>query len=248
MIRGVLNPSRSISRAAAWGFPFRAKIILAMSATALIWGLLTVLPGRQALAQVRSTPPKTLPLTTIAPADEEPSSASSENDAEAPPTLSAPATRHSTSAPQHHKATRPADLKIAPSYAGPIDPAQGRMTIKQDTWAYASPAKSSRQIEQLHADQFVSITGLTHYFARVKLKDEQTGYILLSDLELCRPTDKIFQLTRDTPVLSQPSHFGQRLAEVHSGHDVHVIGTSLNYMKIRMKNGLEGYIMTSALE
>jgi hypothetical protein len=248
MIRGVLDSSRSISRATAWGFPFRAKIIVALSATALICGLLTVFPGRQALAQVSSAPPKTLPLTTIAPADEEPPSAPSENDVEAPPTLSAPPTSHHSGAPQHHKATRPADLKIATSYAGPIEPAQARMMIKQDTWAYTSPAKSSRQIEQLHAAQFVSVTGLTHYFARVKLKDGQTGYVLLSNLELSRPADKIFQLTRDTPVLSQPSHYGQKLAEVHTGHDVHVVGTSLNYLKIRMKDGLEGYITTSALE
>jgi len=35
---------------------------------------------------------------------------------------------------------------------------------------------------------------------------------------------------------------------VHSGHDVHVVGVALNYMKIRMKDGKEGYIPIRSLE
>jgi hypothetical protein len=217
-----------------------------MMYTAALAGAFSIMTIRgEALAQIRSSPPKTLPLTTIAPADEEPAAAPDSEAETSPPRPARPLAR--SAAPQIHKAARPLSKAAAP-YNGPIEIAQARMMVKQDTWAYAAPAKSSRQLEQLHADQFVSLTGLTHYFARVKLKDSQIGYVLLSDLELSRPTDKIFQLTRDTPVLSQPSRFGQKLAEVHSGHDVHVIGTSMNYMKIRMKSGLEGYITASALE
>lgn len=247
MIRGVRDPSRLISRTVAWKLPFWTALVAVVRASALACALAILAIRGDALAQISSSPPKTLPLTTIAPADEEPAGPS-ESDAEPSPALPPSVPKNRSSAAQHRKIARPVDHKAAPPYAGPIETVQARMMIKQDTWAYAAPAKSSRQLEQLRADQFVSVTGLTRYFARTKLKDGQVAYVLLSDLELSRPTDKIFQLTRDTPVLSQPSHFGQKLAEVHSGHDVHVIGSSMTYMKIRMRDGLEGYITASALE
>lgn len=137
--------------------------------------------------------------------------------------------------------------KEAP-YTGPVDSAQATLQIKQDTWAYSHPDRSSTRLEQMHAGKYVNVTGTTHYFARVKLKNGEVGFVQMSALDLARPTDKIFRLTRDTPVLSSPTRYGSKLAQVHNGHDVHVIGTSMNYMKIRMKDGLEGYIASSALE
>jgi hypothetical protein len=137
--------------------------------------------------------------------------------------------------------------KEAP-YTGPIDTAQAKLQLKEDTWAYVHPDKSTTHLEQLYAGSYITVTGTTHYFVRVKLKDGQIGFVPMAAVELARPTDKIFRLTRDTAVLSSPTRFGTKLAEVHNGHDVHVVGVSMSYMKIRMKDGLEGYIASSALE
>ena len=113
---------------------------------------------------------------------------------------------------------------------------------------YSAPAKSSKHIEQLSLGKFVEVTGSTHYYLQVKLKSGQTGYIDPSAVELVRPADKVFVLTHDASVLDKPNRWGKKLAEVHQGHNVHVVGISLNYMRIRMKSGLEGYIPMTALE
>jgi hypothetical protein len=83
---------------------------------------------------------------------------------------------------------------------------------------------------------------------QVKLKDGQTGYLEPSAVSLIAPTDKVFLLTHDAAVLDKPNRWGKKLAEVHKGRNVHAVGLSLNYMRIRMKNGLEGFIPLTALE
>ena len=129
-----------------------------------------------------------------------------------------------------------------------IEPAEARLKVIQDQPVYSSPAKSSKHIEQLTRDKFVNVTGSTHYFLQVKLKSGQTGYIEPSAVELVKPTDKIFMLNHDAAVLDKPNRWAKKLAEVHQGHNVHVVGISLNYMQIRMKSGLEGFIPMTALE
>jgi uncharacterized protein YgiM (DUF1202 family) len=185
-----------------------------------------------AFAQGGSAPktlPETLPNTTISPATAEISASGTA----APPT--------------HHK-TPHATAKKSASWSGPVEPVTAMLKLKEDSWAYANPTSSSSHLERVTAGKFVNITGTTHYFARVKLKSGAVGYVPLSAVELARPTDKVFKLTKDTPVLSEPNHYGKKVAEVHNGHDVHIVGTSLNYMKIKMKDGLEGYIPMGALE
>ena len=129
-----------------------------------------------------------------------------------------------------------------------IEPAEARLKVIQDSPVYSSPAKSSKHIEQLTRDKFVVVTGSTHYFLQVKLKSGQTGYIEPAAVELVKPADKVFVLTHDAGVLDKPNRWARKLAEVHQGHNVHVVGVSLNYMRIRMKSGLEGYIPISSLE
>jgi hypothetical protein len=129
-----------------------------------------------------------------------------------------------------------------------IEPAKARLKVLEDSPVYAAPAKGSKHIEQLTRDKFVEVTGSTHYFLRVNLKNGQTGYIEPSAVELVKPADKVFVLTHDAAVLDKPNRWGKKLAEVHATHKVHVVGLSLDYMKIRMKSGLEGYIPTTALE
>jgi len=129
-----------------------------------------------------------------------------------------------------------------------IEPAQARLKVLQDSPVYAAPAKSSKHVEQLTRDKFVEVTGSTHYYLQVRLKSGQTGYIDPSSVELAKPADKVFVLTHDAGVLDKPNRWGKKVAEVHQNKNVHVVGIALNYMRIRMKSGLEGYIPTSALE
>jgi len=129
-----------------------------------------------------------------------------------------------------------------------IEPAQARLKVLEDSPVYAAPTKSSKHIEQLTRDKFVEVTGSTHYFLRVNLKSGQTGYIEPSAVELVKPVDKVFVLTHDASVLDKPNRWAKKVAEVHQTHNVHVVGLSLDYMQIRMKSGLEGFIPMTALQ
>jgi uncharacterized protein YgiM (DUF1202 family) len=153
--------------------------------------------------------------------------------------------------PVHHKTAtrhRSATPAVATASATEVEPAHARMKLKEDAWVFTRPTKWSKHVERVHADKYIEITGTTRNYLRVKLKSGQEAYLPISAVEITRPADKIFQLTSDAPVRSEPSHWGKKLSEVHKGHNVHVVGISLNYMKIRMKDGVEGYIPTTALE
>jgi hypothetical protein len=178
-----------------------------------------------------------VPSTSIVPA-EGPNGAPSAGS----PSLVSPAPE--AAAPKissHHASSRS---------AGPpeIEPAAARLKVLDAAPVYSAPTKSSRKIEQLTPEKFVEVTGATHYYLQVRLKSGQTGYINPSAVELVKPADKVFVLTHDAAVLEKPNRWSRKLSEVHQGHNVHIVGLSLNYMQIRMKNGLEGFIPTSALE
>ncbi len=129
-----------------------------------------------------------------------------------------------------------------------VEAARAKLKLVTDTPIYAAPSKSSKQIEKGEAGKFVNVTGSTHYFLQVKLKSGQTGYLDPAAVDLVKPADKIFALTSDAPVLDKPNRWGKKVAEVHKGHDVHVIGVALSYTKIRMKSGLEGFITMTAMQ
>lgn len=186
-----------------------------------------------------------VPSTSIVPA-EGPTGAAPLN---SPSSVTSPSTSGKTympapkgMKPAHHASTKNSVREPE------IEPAQARLKVLTDSPVYAAPAKSSKHIEQLTSGKFVEVTGSTHYYLQVKLKSGQTGYVDPSAVELARPTDKVFVLTHDASVLDKPNRWGKKVAEVHQSHNVHIVGIALNYMKIRMKNGLEGYIPTTALE
>jgi hypothetical protein len=129
-----------------------------------------------------------------------------------------------------------------------VEPAHAKVKLKEDAWLYTQASKWSRKIRQVHAGKFINVTGSTHYYLRVKLKDGKVGYISPSTVELVTHADKSFILTMNSPVYDRPNRWGTKLAEVHKGYPVHVVGFALEYLKIRMKDGREGYIPTVALE
>jgi len=120
--------------------------------------------------------------------------------------------------------------------------------VSHDSWIYAGPSKTSKKIEKSTIGKFVDVTGSTKYYLQVKLKNGQTGYIAPSDVELVKPVDKVFILTQDAAVLEAPNRWAKKLSEVHRNRSVHVIGLALDYMQIRMKSGLTGFITATALQ
>lgn len=185
-----------------------------------------------------------VPKTSVVPAGSEGSSAAPPASAKTP----TPAAEAGTTSAPTTKA-KPAVHHAAVSSKPPeVEPANARLKLLEDAWVLSAPAKNSKHLEQVHKDKFVIVTGSTHYFLQIKLKNGETGYLDPSAVELARPADKIFMLTHDAAVLDKPNKWAKKVSEVHKGHNVHVVGLSLGYMKIRMKSGTEGYIPTTALE
>jgi hypothetical protein len=183
-----------------------------------------------------------VPETSIVPADS--GSASPAAPAASP---AAPAAAGMTAAPAA-PATHPRVVHHATVAHFEVEPAQTRLRVIRTDWVYSSPTKASKHLEQLQVGKFINVSGSTHYFLRVNLKNGETGYVEPEAVELVTPTDKIFMLNHNAGVLDKPNKWGKKLSEVHQGHHVHVVGLSLSYARIRMKSGLEGYIPLTAME
>lgn len=85
-------------------------------------------------------------------------------------------------------------------------------------------------------------------FVQVVLNDGQTAYVPHYSVALFRAAERNYILGFNTPVYSRPYRASETLAEVHQGRNVHVIGVELDYLKIRMRNGTEGYVPVSSVE
>ncbi len=214
---------------------------------ALVFAALSPITPSRASAQASPGGSSKLTETPIGGATEGGLPATSIAPAEAPAATPTPARRRraATTAPRRPATT---STKTAAPAKVEVEAAKARLRLKQDTPIYAEPSNKSRHIEQGQSGKFVVVTGSTHYFLRVKLKSGQDGYVLANAVDLVASADKIFMLTHDAPVLDAPNRWGKKLSEVHQGHAVHVVGVALNYMKIRMRSGLEGFIPITALE
>ncbi|HEY6394859.1 MAG TPA: hypothetical protein VIX12_05530 [Candidatus Binataceae bacterium] len=129
-----------------------------------------------------------------------------------------------------------------------VEPADAVLQLKTDTWAFSEPTKWSKHVERVHAGKFLKVTGSTRYYLQVKLKSGQTAYVDPQSVTLAKPTDKIFLLTSDASVLDKPNRWGKKVSQVHKGFNVHAVGIALNYVQIKMKSGLQGYIPVTALQ
>jgi hypothetical protein len=190
-----------------------------------------------------------VPETSIVPAEGGPAGGPASPGAAAPSPAEAGMTPGPVGAPSatsHH---------VAPSHHAPavpahfdVEPADAVVKVVKADWVYSEPAKTSKHLEPLQADKFVRVTGSTHYFLRVHLKNGETGYIDPATVDMLKPIDKIFHLSHNAAVLEKPNKWSKKVSEVHEGHDVHVIAISLNYAQIRMRSGLEGFIPLSSME
>ncbi len=202
-----------------------------LGASALALGLVMALvwpwPGRLAAQES----PAPAPLTTI-----EPERAATPAAAESPTVSKRPAVRAA-----HRVARRPITATVA------VEPARARLQLREDAWVYARPTTHSAHVARVHAPKYVVVTGSTRYFLRVRLRTGKVGYVETKAVEVLKPVDKIFTLTANASVRSEPNRWSKKVAEVHQGHEVHVVGLALNYFRIRMRSGLEGYIPATAL-
>jgi hypothetical protein len=218
-----------------------ARIAVLMAATVAMLALSTPAFAAAAAAE------EDVPSTSIVPADSSPSVTAPAKSPSSAKTPAAPGAGGTFMPPM--RKLSPAHPPSKNSVKEPeIEPAQARLKLLQSTPVYSAPAKTSRQIAQVSQDNFVIVTGSTHYFLQIKLKSGQTGYIDPAAVDLVKPTDKVFVLTHDAGVLEKPNRWAKKLADVHQGRNVHIIGLALNYAKIRMKSGLEGFIPLAALE
>jgi hypothetical protein len=181
------------------------------------------------------------------PPPEAPSTEAAPPAATAPEAAPTPAAVHHRRKPdkrRHHQAKAP----VAPEVETIVESASARLKVKSaGAPIYARATTQSEQIGTLSADKFVQVTGSTKSFLQVQLKDGRTGYIEPSSVYVVTPYDKQFLLTADSPVFAAPNQLAQKLSEVHRGRYIHVIGQALSYLKIRMKDGTEGYVpMTAA--
>ncbi|HZP45160.1 MAG TPA: tetratricopeptide repeat protein [Candidatus Binataceae bacterium] len=63
-----------------------------------------------------------------------------------------------------------------------------------------------------------------------------------------RILDKKFLLTHDSPVFEAPSNGSPVVAQVHHGRLVHVTGITGDWLRVRLKTGVVGFIPTNAAE
>lgn len=155
-------------------------------------------------------------------------------------------------APVHHKKRirkRRRHHAGTPEVETTVEPANARLKVKSSgAPIYARGSKRSEQLGTLNADKYVQVTGSTRSYLQIQLKDGRTGFIDPSSVELVTPFDKDFLLTADSPVYAVPNQFSQKVAEVHRGKYVHVIGHALSYVQIRMKDGTEGFVPMTAVQ
>lgn len=129
-----------------------------------------------------------------------------------------------------------------------IEPASGHLKLKKDSDVYSRPSRLSKKIGRVHAAKYVNVTGATKYYLRVKLKDGRVGYVPNAVVEMVKPIEKEFILSANSPVYSEPNRWAKHVAQVHKGHNVRVVGITPNYIKIKMKSGLEGFVPIAAVE
>jgi Bacterial SH3 domain len=186
-----------------------------------------------------------VPLTSYAQTSEPPPPESSAPEV-APPPAPAPTPAH------HRKKTRKRHKRrtkaAAEAVETTVEPASARVKVKDVAPVHAHAGNRSETIDTLAPGNFVQVTGSTKSFLQIQLKDGRVGYISPLAVYIVTPQDKQFLLTADSPVYSVPNQWGKKLADVHRGKYVHVIGSALSYVKIQMKDGTQGYIPMTALQ
>jgi len=103
-------------------------------------------------------------------------------------------------------------------------------------------------VRRVHAPKYVNVTGVAADYVRVQLKEGTIGYVPIEAVALVKPVDKVFSVTHNSPVYEKPIRHSRQVAELHTPGQVKVIGIALDYVKVRMRSGVEGFVPLTAFE
>ncbi len=129
-----------------------------------------------------------------------------------------------------------------------FEPANARLKIISSGWVLEKPWKTAKKIEPLEVGKVLMVTGSTRDYLEVRLKSGIIGYVEPTAVELVKPADTSFMVTRDSPVYEKPNRFAKKVAEVVRGRPVKVTGVALDYVRIRLRSGVVGFLPMSALQ
>ena len=63
-----------------------------------------------------------------------------------------------------------------------------------------------------------------------------------------KPLNKVFLLTKNSPVYESPDTSSNVVGQVHKKKYVHVVGLAGNYLQIKLRNGTVGFVPETAAE
>jgi hypothetical protein len=129
-----------------------------------------------------------------------------------------------------------------------FEPANARLKIISSGWVMEKPWKTAKKIEPLEVGKVLMVTGSTRDYLEVRLKSGVIGYVEPTAVELVKPADTSFMVTRDSPVYQKPNRFARKVADVVPGKPVKVTGIALDYVRIRLRSGVVGFLPMSALQ
>lgn len=129
-----------------------------------------------------------------------------------------------------------------------VEPASARLKIIGAGWVMANPWKTAKKIEPLDAGKVLIVTGSTRDYLQVRLKNDAVGYVEPTAIDLVKPTDQVFMVTGDSPIYERPNRFAGKVGEVVHGKRVKVTGIALNYLRVKLRSGVVGFVPISALQ
>jgi D-arabinose 1-dehydrogenase-like Zn-dependent alcohol dehydrogenase len=129
-----------------------------------------------------------------------------------------------------------------------VEPASARLKIIGAGWVMANPWKTAKQIEPLDVGKVLIVTGSTRDYLQVRLKDGTVGYVEPTAIDLVKPTDQVFMVTSDSPIYERPNRFAKKVGEIVRRKPVKVTGIALNYLRVKLRSGVVGFVPISALQ
>jgi hypothetical protein len=145
----------------------------------------------------------------------------------------------------------PATAQVTPPRnpnAPEVEPGKARVKILKDDWILKSPSRLAGKLVKLEPGKFIMVTGSTRDYLRVRLSSGEVGYIDPAAVELIRPADTIFMVTRPSPVFEKPNRFSKKVADVVANRPVRVTGFALDYARIKLRSGVVGFVPFSAFQ
>ncbi|MGH7864497.1 MAG: hypothetical protein ACREQB_05880 [Candidatus Binataceae bacterium] len=129
-----------------------------------------------------------------------------------------------------------------------VEPASAKLKITGAGSVLANPWKSAKNLQPLQIGKVLVVTGSTRDYLQVRLKVGTVGYVDPAAVDLVKPADQVFMVTHDSPIYERPNRFSKKVGDVVHGKGVKVTGIALNYLRVKLRSGVAGFVPISALE